>query len=235
MTWCSEVSASPGLCLASSAIHRRFVDRFAGLMSLPLFPVDSSLLAAPPFPPSGPGKPGSPLSAVLRRRYDFPSAYRRSLICFVSTVHGYLLLRVRRSAPARSEVSCRPGPWYRLPVAPVSLTWTRMGPLRSSGDPSCAFAPFQDPGRANVSSPLSDTLMLPPLSIRRGPRRYLISGLTRSFSTRYRTLHACVAAHVQGSLPASGLRLCREGFEPSGSLRKVSVRWFDDHPPFLLS
>src|SRR6516165_8174095 len=43
-----------------------------------------------------------------------------------------------------------------------------------------------------------------------------------------------VAAHVQGSLPAGGLRLCREGFEPSGPLRKVSVR-FDDHPPFLLS
>lgn len=41
--------------------------------------------------------------------------------------------------------------------------------------------------------------------------------------------------HMQGLLPAGGLRLCREGFEPSASLRKVSVRWFDDHPPFLLS
>jgi transposase len=35
---------------------------------------------------------------------------------------------------------------------------------------------------------------------------------------------------VQGSLPAGGLRLCREGIEPSGSLRKV----FDLHV-FLLS
>ena len=103
MTWCSEVSASPGLRLASSAIHRRFVYRFAGLMSLPVFPVDGSLLAAPPFPPSGPGEPSSPLSAVLRRRYDFPCAYQRSLICFASTAHGYLLLRVRLSAPASSE------------------------------------------------------------------------------------------------------------------------------------
>jgi len=41
-------------------------------MSFPVFPVDGSLLAAPPFPPSGPGEPGSPLSAVLWRRYDFP-------------------------------------------------------------------------------------------------------------------------------------------------------------------
>ena len=103
MTWCSEVSTSPGLRLASSAIHRRFVDRFAELMSLPVFPVDGSLLATPPFPRSGPGEPGSPLSAVLRRRYDFPCAHQRSLICFASAAHGYLLLRVRRSAPASSE------------------------------------------------------------------------------------------------------------------------------------
>src|SRR5436305_5103984 len=137
--------------------------------------------------------------------------------------------------PQARRISCRPGPWCRLPVVPVPLTWTRMGPLRSSGDPSRAFAPFQDPGRASVSSPVSDTLMLPPLPIRRRPRRYLISGLTRSFSTRYRTLQAGVAARLQGSLPAGGLRLCREGFEPSGSLRKVSARYFDDHPPFLLS
>src|ERR1043166_1521129 len=31
--------------------------------------------------------------------------------------------------------------------------WMQTGPLRSSGDPSCALAPFQDPGRADVSSP----------------------------------------------------------------------------------
>src|SRR6266851_8170275 len=80
MTWCSENSTVPGFVLASSAIHRRFVDRFAGFMPPPVFPADGSLLATPPFPPSGPGEPGSPLSAVLRRRYDFPSAYPWSLI-----------------------------------------------------------------------------------------------------------------------------------------------------------
>src|SRR5215207_3617152 len=51
--------------LASSAIHCRFVDRFAGSKSLPVFPANGSLRVAPPFPPSGPGEPGSPLSAVL--------------------------------------------------------------------------------------------------------------------------------------------------------------------------
>jgi len=146
--------------------------------------------------------------------------------CFVSAA----------ALPQARRRSCRPGPWCRLPVVPVPLTWTRMGPLRSSGDPSRAFAPFQDPGRANVSSPVPDTLMLPPLPIQRRPRRYLISGLTCSFSTRSPYASGvALPPHPQGSLPAGGLRLCREGFEPSGSLRKVSVRWFDDHPPFLLS
>src|SRR6266568_6934045 len=32
ITWCNENSTVPGFVLASSAIHRRFVDRFAGFM-----------------------------------------------------------------------------------------------------------------------------------------------------------------------------------------------------------
>jgi len=39
-----------------------------------------------------------------------------------------------------------------------------MGSLRSSGNPSRAFAPFQDPGRTDVSSPWTATPVLPPLS-----------------------------------------------------------------------
>src|SRR2546427_9761432 len=41
---------------------------------------------------------------------------------------------------------------------------------------------------------------------------------------------AALPPPMQGSLPAGGLRLCREGVEPSGSLRKVS-----DLHVFLLS
>src|SRR5438105_407527 len=49
------------------------------------------------------------------------------------------------------------------------------------------------------------TSVLPPLVGRRRLQQWLISGLTRSFSTRCRTLHAGIAAHVQGSLPAGWL------------------------------
>ena len=236
MTWCSEVSTSPGLRLASSAIHRRFVDRFAELMSLPVFPVDGSLLATPPFPRSGPGEPGSPLSAVLRRRYDFPCAHQRSLICFASAAHGYLLLRVRRSAPASSEeilqaralvpAARRSGSSY-VDAHGTSQVFRRSFPRL------CSVPRPRSSQRVLASTGYIDAA---PLPIQRRPRRYLISGLTCSFSTRSPYASGvALPPHPQGSLPAGGLRLCREGFEPSGSLRKVSVRWFDDHPPFLLS
>src|SRR5258708_1159764 len=109
-----------------------------------------------------------------------------------------------------------------------------MGSLRSPGHPSCPSAPFQDPGRTNLSSPLSDPSVLPPLGGRRRLRQCLISGLTRSFGTRCHTLHAGVAAHVQGSLPAGKLCLCRVGIEPTGSLREGSAR-IVDHSPLLFS
>ena len=114
------------------------------------------------------------------------------------------LLKERRSPPGRGFVvaGC---------PAPASHTWTRMGSLRSSGDPSRAFAPLQDPGRTDVASPLTTTSMLPPLGRRRRLRRHLISGLIRSFGTCWPTLHAGVAAHVQGSLPAG--RLTFAGWE----------------------
>jgi hypothetical protein len=60
-----RIRRNPHFLLASSAIHCRFVDRFAGSMPPPVFPANGSLLVTPPFPPSGPGEPGSPLSAVL--------------------------------------------------------------------------------------------------------------------------------------------------------------------------
>jgi hypothetical protein len=110
-----------------------------------------------------------------------------------------------------------PGPGFGVigrPSFPTSLAWTRMGSLRSSGDPSCAFAPLQDPGRTDVPSPLAGTSVLPPLGGRRRLRQCLISGLTRSFGTRCRTLHAGVAAHVQGLLPAGRLAFAGRASNP---------------------
>ena len=155
---------------------------------------------------------------------------------FASTAHAILLVRVRLRASGRSKVPPGPGPL----IVPASLSfrlaraWTRMGSLRSSGDPSCASAPFQDPGRTNVSSPLAVTSMLPPLCGRRRLRRWLISGLTRSFGTCCHTLQRVTCrtrARLASGWPAEplprGIRtlwIAAKGFSS-----------FDDCPPFLLS
>jgi hypothetical protein len=97
--------------------------------------------------------------------------------------------------------------------------------IRSSGGPSCVFAPFQDPGRADMSWPIADASMLPPLSGQRRPRRWLISGLTPAASVpaapRLHAWQCRTRARLASSWLASR---CREGVEPSGPLRKVSVR-----------
>src|SRR5258708_7822627 len=60
--------------------------------------------------------------------------------------------------PGRGLLLCR------LPLIRLARAWTPMGSLRSSGDPSRAFAPLHDPGRTDMTSPISSLIsVLPPL------------------------------------------------------------------------
>jgi hypothetical protein len=67
-------------------------------------------------------------------------------------------VRVRRYQ--RSRAAGGP-PQAKIFVQPVistcrrTFTWTRVGPLRFPDDPSCASAPFQDPGRTDAPSPIT--------------------------------------------------------------------------------
>src|SRR6266508_4566878 len=70
------------------------------------------------------------------------------------------LLQCPTSVPVLGQL------FSRRPILLLTLTWTRMGSLRSPGDPSRASAPFQYPGRTDVPSPLAVTSMLPPLRCR---------------------------------------------------------------------
>ena len=155
MRWCSRVSAVPRFLLASSAIHCRFVDRFVGRIvpsrvsrqwcssrgaSLPSF---GSWRAQFPVL-GGTMKALRPPTRVSTVAYLFRFRSPRVPPCSCIAV---ALLQGRRSLPSQGLCSAG-GPCSRL-----AHTWTRMGSLRSSGDPSCAFAPFQDPGRTDVPSP----------------------------------------------------------------------------------
>jgi hypothetical protein len=181
-----------------------------------------------------------PASPVPRSRQYYEGATTSH-----SRINGRLLVRFRRPrgpscfvsrlrAPASAEVPCRPGPCCcRLPGSGFSHVDANgiSQVFRRSVRCLCSV-PRPRPGRdvLAIDGHLSAALAT---HIAKAPATF-ISGLTRSFGTCCLRFTHGVAARVQGSLPADGLRLCREGVEPSGSLRKVSVR-FDDHPPFLLS
>jgi len=66
--------------------------------------------------------------------------------------------------PCRRRTWHGPGQMFsRLPKCRLALVWTWTGSLRFPGDPSCAFAPLQDPGRTDDPSPLAVSSVLPPL------------------------------------------------------------------------
>src|SRR6266568_3038819 len=223
MTWCSENST--GFRLASSAIHCRFVDRFAG-SKVPSRVSRQWLSSRGASLPSGGSR---------RARFPALSGTMKALRLPIRVSAVAYLFRSRRPRlpPSFVFAAALPEAWRVLPGQgswssgapnnPARLTWTRMGSLRSSGDPSRAFAPFQDPGRTDVSLPLTATPVLPPLSGRRRLRHWLISGLTAASALAAIRFTRDVAAHVQGSLPAGRLGLYRMGVEPTGSLREVSA------------
>src|ERR1700749_514088 len=110
----------------------------------------------PPFLDRIPARP------VLRRRQYYEGATTSP-----SRIPGRLFVSL--PGPTRFLLgSCSPlpalpagggPPQAKIFVQPVisncprTFTWTRVGPLRFPDDPSCASAPFPDPGRTDAHSP----------------------------------------------------------------------------------
>ena len=82
--------------------------------------------------------------------------------------------------------------------------WARAGSHRFPGDPSHAFALFQDPGRAGKISPWRSCRCCPRSTQTEGLSGHIISRLTQGFSIRCLRFTSDVAAtHAR---PASGWR-----------------------------
>ena len=103
--------------------------------------------------------------------------------------------------------------------------WGSKGPHRFLGDPSRTSALLSDPGRAPRPSHHGPESAAPASSTTKAPTR-------NSISRPHHTASVPAAYASNGALPAirkARFRLvaglCREGVEPSGSLRKVSERW----------
>ena len=174
MTWCNENSAAPALCPRQFGYPLSFRGQVCGVHAPSrvsrqwLSPRDASL----------------PSFGSRRARFPARQRYYEGATTSHSRIPGRLLGSLPRShaillgsclAAALPEARrTLPGQDLVAAGCPFSgslVAWTRMGSLRSPGDPSCAFAPLQDPGRTDVPSPLTVTSMLPPLGRRRRLRR----------------------------------------------------------------
>jgi hypothetical protein len=235
MTWCSRVSTVPGFVLASSAIHRRFVDRFAGLLSLPVFPVDGSLLATPPFPPSGPGESWFPALVSTMKALRLPIRLSPVAHWFAPAAHtipprfvfAAALPGGRRGLQGQGFgwAGC---PYFRRPRVDTngfSQVFRRSFPcLCSAPGPRSNRRALAVDGHVDAA-PAGWTAKASAMSDF-GAITQLRHPLTYASRARCRT-HARLASGWSAYL-------CREGVEPSGSRWKVSAR-VDGHPPPLLS
>ena len=194
-------------------------------MSPPVFPVNGSLSVAPPFPPSGPGEPGSPTSRVL----DFTSTMRALRLParafpvpygFGSRLHMLPRVRDRRSAPGVAEDRVRA---WALWSAGLPRSGNLHVDTHGISQVSWRSIPYLCPAlrpRPDRTEPrhLRFHRCCPRAQHAEGSSTNMISGLNPGalISAAYAS-RAALPPPMQGSLPAGGLRLCREGVEPSGT------------------
>ena len=132
-----------------------------------MLPVSGSLLSRrPPSSPLGPGEVQFP-SVVSTMRASAQLPTHASPVTYLFRFRGPRdpsLLRARCCQRSRADGGSDRA---RTIVQPAvlfagSLSRGREWDLfRFSGDPSCAFAPVQDPGRTDVPSPMTVSSMLP--------------------------------------------------------------------------
>jgi hypothetical protein len=167
-------------------------------MPPPVFPANGSLLAAPPFPPSGPGEARFPALSGIMKALRLPIPHPQSLI---------------DSLPRSTRSSCSSCPpwrsWKRggrfqaqvLVAGHLSFRPARVGANGISqvfrrSFPCLCSVPRPRSNQSVLA--ISATSVLPPLPIRRRLRRLQISGLTRSFSTHcLRFTNGVAAAHAR--------------------------------------
>jgi len=201
-----------------------------------VYPATGSLLAASPFPPAGSRRARFPR---YQRYYEgATTSHPRINDHLFDSLPPPTLSSLLRVSPQRSwEIGglfqagffCL----YRQTCSGFS-TWTRMGSLRSPGDPSRASAPLLDPGRTDVASPSRSHRCCPRFAHNEGFGNWHFGAHSRSFGTRWPTLRVS-CCHSRARLASGWLAgLCREGVVPSGPLREVSAR-VHVHPPLLSS
>lgn len=194
-----------------------------------MFPGNGSRPVAPPFPRTGPGEPGSPRSTALRRRYDFPPAHSRSLICFASghrAIPPLFVLASQRSlaggGPARARAIDQPA--AQVPASTrVDVSGISQVPWRSI---QCLCRGLR-PRR--VSDPIA--MAVPPMLPSRLPRRrpqhdcHFEAQYAASASAAYASRTALPPSR-QGSLPVGWLAFAGRESNPLDRVERFQSDMF---------
>jgi hypothetical protein len=223
MTWCSEYSAVPRCLLARSAIRCRPVDKFAGF-SVP------SRVSLQRFSPRG-----ASLPSVGSQRARFPdfAGTMKALRPPPQACPGPLWVRFQ--APQAPLCSCSPKRSRRgrvrvrawALISRVALSGTLLEDLQGISQVSWRsipdLCPALRPRPDQRDLAMAVLPVLPPgPTHRRLQRGHDIGAQPRASVSAAYASRASLPPPMQGSLPAGGLRLCREGVEPSGTRWKVS-------------
>jgi hypothetical protein len=94
------------------------------------------------------------------------------------------------------------------------LAWTRVGPLRFPGNPSCAFAPVQDPGRTDDPSPMTVSSMLPLPFRQQRLQRLSYRGYRGASAPAVYASRMMLPPPMQDSLPAGWLAFAGRELNP---------------------
>jgi len=238
MTWWSEHSTVPRFVLAKSAIRCRWVDRFVGSRVPSHVSGQRFSTRGASLPSAGSRRARFPVVIGTMKALRLPARAHLLPHGFGHRPHALLLCSCspKRSQQARRAL-VRPGTlaqpaFHARHVAPVGASGISQVSWRSV--PCLCPAPRPRPSRHDLA--LAVLPMPPPDNPRRRPQLVhnieANTGLQHPLSTLSR---ATLPSPMQDSLPAGGLRLCREGVEPSGSRRKVSGHIPFSFPGLLLS
>jgi hypothetical protein len=192
--------------------------------------VNGSLLMTPLFPRSGPDESSSPTSEVILRCCDFPARIPGRL--FVSRPGSTLLSSVRVSQLALALPEgwrCLPGRGHCSAGDPIAGLLSRGRERDLPGFQAVHPVPLprsRTPAESTIPRLFRSRRCCPRFADSEGFSVSVISGLLRGFSTcclRFKNDVAITHAKLASGWLAC---LCREGVEPSGSLRKVSDHVF---------
>jgi hypothetical protein len=211
------------------------VDRFAG-SSVPSHVARQWFSTRDaPLPSAGSRWARFPGVSGTMKALRLPAPHAPTLMVFAPRLHADLLLRARRSAPARLEQPHRPG---QIGHPAILLRRVASSRGRIRGLPgSLAVLPVPLPSSGTPVGPALEShysrQVLPPQRRKRGLRRSeRFRGLPLGFSTRCLRFKSSVARPLQDSLPAGWLAFAARASIPLNRFNRFQIIML--HMTFLL-